>query len=49
MAYILLERKCISDYTSVGSNVMMPMPYSIFNMTAYALVLLGTFSLQEVI
>ena len=43
---IPLERKCVREDPGVGGNGMKPMRYSIFNVTAYALVLSGTFSPQ---
>ena len=45
-SYIPLERKCVREDPSVGGSVMQPMSYPDLNVTAYAWVLSGTFSLQ---
>ena len=44
--YISLERKCVQEDPSVGDNIMNPMRYPIFNITACVWVLSDTFSLQ---
>ena len=43
--YIPLERKCVREDPTVGGNVMKPIPYPDFNVTAYAWVILDTFFL----
>ena len=45
--YILLDRKSTREDPSLGGNVMKPMADPILNVTAYAWVLSGTFSLKE--
>ena len=46
VAYILLEKKCDQEDQSVGGNVKDRIGHRLHNITAYAWVLSGSFSLQ---
>ena len=45
--YISLERKCTREEPSVGGKVKNKMGHRLHNVTAYAWVFSGSFSLQE--